>query len=327
MVSTHIGPTPATARRTAALLGFLTTVVLGLTMMGGGASATAKESAPSDQPPSVIFLGDSVTAGFGYFGQKENAKNVTGTVNNEFPEQLVLRRQQPLRLQPAEFGHARRSLQQQQLQRGALERRSVAGGSQLPERGVLLPDRRESGPQRLGAGRELGGHGFDAGHVGRRWRVQLPVEEHQEHLRGDDAGGEPDPGQLPAGQARAGARSPTAPARTRPSGWAGPGGGPTRRRTSSTAPTSSGPRTSRPTTSISVYKTLLQEQQQGDGHGLLPCLPVVLRHLAAQWQRRTRGRRRATRARRRSRRCRSAAAARSTGRPPSGSRQSRPRTR
>ncbi|MCU0277853.1 MAG: hypothetical protein MUE31_03065 [Candidatus Nanopelagicales bacterium] len=41
--------------------------------------------ASADEQPSVIFMGDSVTAGFGYFGEKENAKNITGTVNDPFP--------------------------------------------------------------------------------------------------------------------------------------------------------------------------------------------------------------------------------------------------
>ena len=50
----------------------------------GQQGAVAAESADAAQS-SVIFLGDSVTAGFGYFGVKENAKNISGTVNQEFP--------------------------------------------------------------------------------------------------------------------------------------------------------------------------------------------------------------------------------------------------
>lgn len=46
--------------------------------------------ASADTQPSVVFLGDSVTAGFGFFGQKENAANITGTVNNPFPSSWYL---------------------------------------------------------------------------------------------------------------------------------------------------------------------------------------------------------------------------------------------
>ncbi len=40
----------------------------------------ARWGAPSD----VVFIGDSVTAGFGYLGPQENAKNISGPVNQEF---------------------------------------------------------------------------------------------------------------------------------------------------------------------------------------------------------------------------------------------------
>ena len=60
-------------------------VIMGLlAAVGVSQSAVASAAEPTDQK-SVIFIGDSVTAGFGYFGQKENAKNITGTVNDEFP--------------------------------------------------------------------------------------------------------------------------------------------------------------------------------------------------------------------------------------------------
>lgn len=35
-------------------------------------------------PPDVVFIGDSVTAGFGYLGSSENAPNVSGAVNSSF---------------------------------------------------------------------------------------------------------------------------------------------------------------------------------------------------------------------------------------------------
>ena len=41
-------------------------------------------AAQADSQPSVIFLGDSVTAGFGYLGQQENAPNISGAVNSPF---------------------------------------------------------------------------------------------------------------------------------------------------------------------------------------------------------------------------------------------------
>lgn len=50
-----------------------------------GLVVAASPAAADDPVPSVVFIGDSVTAGFGHFGQKENAKNVTGTVNTPFP--------------------------------------------------------------------------------------------------------------------------------------------------------------------------------------------------------------------------------------------------
>ncbi len=59
-------------------------IVAGLGMTTAN-PAIAADTTPQDSAKSVIFVGDSVTAGFGYFGQKENAKNVTGKVNNEFP--------------------------------------------------------------------------------------------------------------------------------------------------------------------------------------------------------------------------------------------------
>jgi len=63
----------------AVLLGLLAAAALSL------AGTVNNPAAAADPQPSVVFLGDSVTAGFGYFGQKENAKNVSGTVNNPFP--------------------------------------------------------------------------------------------------------------------------------------------------------------------------------------------------------------------------------------------------
>ncbi len=46
--------------------------------------APLASGAHADTPPSVIFLGDSVTAGFGYLGAQENAPNISGGVNNSF---------------------------------------------------------------------------------------------------------------------------------------------------------------------------------------------------------------------------------------------------
>ena len=40
--------------------------------------------AAADPGPNVVFLGDSVTAGFGYLGSSENAPNVSGPVNSSF---------------------------------------------------------------------------------------------------------------------------------------------------------------------------------------------------------------------------------------------------
>ena len=60
-------------------------VVAGLLAAMGLSNVTPASAAPGDEPKSVIFIGDSVTAGFGYFGQKENAKNITGKVNEAFP--------------------------------------------------------------------------------------------------------------------------------------------------------------------------------------------------------------------------------------------------
>jgi hypothetical protein len=48
------------------------------------ASAEPAAATTATDQPSVIFLGDSVTAGFGYFGTKEDAKNISGSVNNKF---------------------------------------------------------------------------------------------------------------------------------------------------------------------------------------------------------------------------------------------------
>lgn len=50
----------------------------------GSATAEAAAEVKSAEEPSVIFLGDSVTAGFGYLGAKEDAKNISGSVNNSF---------------------------------------------------------------------------------------------------------------------------------------------------------------------------------------------------------------------------------------------------
>lgn len=66
-------PPAAVRRLTAALAAIFALLAIG----------TAPAAA--DPQPSVVFIGDSVTAGFGYFGQKENAKNISGTVNNPFP--------------------------------------------------------------------------------------------------------------------------------------------------------------------------------------------------------------------------------------------------
>lgn len=55
-----------------ALIAFLMAPLLGVS------------AAHADTQPSVIFLGDSVTAGFGYLGQKENAPNISGSVNSSF---------------------------------------------------------------------------------------------------------------------------------------------------------------------------------------------------------------------------------------------------
>lgn len=70
------------ARRLAVLLAMLVGL-LGATSLVGAGAASARVTAQDAK--SVIFIGDSVTAGFGYFGQKENAKNISGKVNNEFP--------------------------------------------------------------------------------------------------------------------------------------------------------------------------------------------------------------------------------------------------
>lgn len=60
-------------------------VAIGLTLLGQpAAQAEPAADVAAQAQPSVIFLGDSVTAGFGYFGQKENAKNISGSVNQEF---------------------------------------------------------------------------------------------------------------------------------------------------------------------------------------------------------------------------------------------------
>lgn len=53
------------------------TIVALFTLLAGTPAA-------ADTQPSVIFLGDSVTAGFGYLGKQENAPNVTGAVNTSF---------------------------------------------------------------------------------------------------------------------------------------------------------------------------------------------------------------------------------------------------
>ncbi|MBK6763023.1 MAG: hypothetical protein IPG68_06995 [Micrococcales bacterium] len=71
-------------RTIAVLLGLLAAAALTL------AGAATNPAAAADPQPSVVFLGDSVTAGFGYFGQKENAKNISGTVNNPFPSSWYL---------------------------------------------------------------------------------------------------------------------------------------------------------------------------------------------------------------------------------------------
>ncbi|MEZ5185475.1 MAG: hypothetical protein R2720_06995 [Candidatus Nanopelagicales bacterium] len=78
----------AVTRTRPARLPVLLALIAGLALAVAGLAtspAAAATPAANDSPPPVIFLGDSVTAGFGYFGQKENAKNVTGTVNNPFP--------------------------------------------------------------------------------------------------------------------------------------------------------------------------------------------------------------------------------------------------
>ncbi|MEZ5118383.1 MAG: hypothetical protein R2686_00580 [Candidatus Nanopelagicales bacterium] len=75
--------TPGKPAITRAALGMLVALFLGLGL-------AASPAAAADPQPSVVFLGDSVTAGFGYFGQKENAKNITGTVNDPFPSSWTL---------------------------------------------------------------------------------------------------------------------------------------------------------------------------------------------------------------------------------------------
>lgn len=52
--------------------------------LGIASPAVADDAALSAEQPSVIFIGDSVTAGFGYLGQKESAPNVSGPVNSEY---------------------------------------------------------------------------------------------------------------------------------------------------------------------------------------------------------------------------------------------------
>lgn len=47
-------------------------------------------AARADTPSDVIFIGDSVTAGFGYFGASENAKNISGSVNKPFENSWYL---------------------------------------------------------------------------------------------------------------------------------------------------------------------------------------------------------------------------------------------
>jgi len=67
-----------------AVAGFGLAGALALTAAAGTSPAVA------DPQPSVVFLGDSVTAGFGYLGQKENAKNISGKVNSPFPSSWYL---------------------------------------------------------------------------------------------------------------------------------------------------------------------------------------------------------------------------------------------
>ena len=84
----------------------------------------------------MVFLGDSVTAGFGFFGQKENAKNITGTVNNPFPSSWNLGDNALSDCSPGD-GNPDRPMQQQQLQRRALECGPVEGRTQGAQRRVL----------------------------------------------------------------------------------------------------------------------------------------------------------------------------------------------
>ncbi len=49
-------------------------------------AASQTPTARADTPSDVVFIGDSVTAGFGYFGSQENAYEISGTVVNQaFP--------------------------------------------------------------------------------------------------------------------------------------------------------------------------------------------------------------------------------------------------
>lgn len=63
--------------------GLLLLLALVVAPLGAGPAA-------ADSQPSVVFLGDSVTAGFGYLGADENAPNVTGAVNSPFANSWYL---------------------------------------------------------------------------------------------------------------------------------------------------------------------------------------------------------------------------------------------
>ncbi|MFN8126471.1 MAG: hypothetical protein U0R64_08205 [Candidatus Nanopelagicales bacterium] len=74
-----------TIRPTLRRLGALMAALTALTLVVGQAGASAAQGkVQASDAKSVIFLGDSVTAGFGYLGAKENAKNISGSVNSSF---------------------------------------------------------------------------------------------------------------------------------------------------------------------------------------------------------------------------------------------------
>ena len=163
-------------------------------------SLAASPAAAADDPqPSVVFLGDSVTAGFGFFGQKENAKNITGTVNNPFPSSWNLGDNALSDCSPGD-GTPIDQCSNNNYNGSPGMRARGRPDPRRPNVAVLLPDRRQPGPGQCRPGGELGGDRFNSCAVGHRRPVQLPAEHHQEHPRGHDAGREPDPVQHAADQ-------------------------------------------------------------------------------------------------------------------------------